>query len=104
MLHDGQLQAIDFDDCGYGWHYYDLAVAFKEFTDHPGSDHLRQSLFEGYETCRTLPDMDHRLDLFLAVRDLVTIGWMDGRPELASDEFMRERVEFLLARVQAYLA
>ena len=35
LFHDGAVRAIDFDDCGWGFHLYDLAVTLWELEERP---------------------------------------------------------------------
>ena len=93
-LHPGNLVAagkrlhvIDFDDAGFGWHCYDLAVALSHHQSHPDFPKLRDGLFAGYRRCRRLPpDAATLLPLFLLVRNLALIGWFADRPELGPGE------------------
>lgn len=88
-LHPGNLVAagkrlsvIDFDDAGFGWHCYDLAVALSRHQSHPDFAKLRDGLFAGYRRLRRLPpDAAALLPMFLLVRNLASIGWLADRPE-----------------------
>src|SRR4029450_890805 len=44
LFHRGEARAIDFDDCGWGFHLYDLAVTLSELEDRPRYGELRDAL------------------------------------------------------------
>ena len=99
IVHDGTLQAIDFDDSGFGWHYYDLAVALREFIGHERYVEFRDAMLEGYRFIRALPLAEERLPLFLCVRGLVTVGWAAARPEIVNPEQMKPHVSNLVGEL-----
>jgi Ser/Thr protein kinase RdoA (MazF antagonist) len=74
---------IDFDDTGFGWHQYDLAVALVSYQDHPEFAAFRDACIAGYRTVRAISEQDLALlPMFLLIRDMAQIGWYDQRPEL----------------------
>ena len=86
LLHKGRLSIIDFDDAGYGWHAYELAVALYRYLDEPLLNGYRDALLEGYADRRQLPpDCVAQMSVFWIARTLQTIGWINDRPELAKD-------------------
>ena len=81
-MNDDQLHIIDFDDSGFGWHQYDLAVALFDYRDNSQFSLLQDSLFEGYRKHRHLTDESSSyVPLLLVIRALVSIGWFSDRPE-----------------------
>ena len=82
VLVDGdRLAVIDFDDCGFGWHQYELAVVLA---GHPPErfDVNFASLLRGYRQVRAFPDEDAALvPMFVVVRALAWLGWIEQRPE-----------------------
>ncbi len=81
---DGALQIFDFDDAGWGWHHYDLAVALFLLDRRPDYDRIYESLIGGYREVRPFsPEQEQRLPLFLLLRQLVLIRWQWDRPELS---------------------
>lgn len=84
VLIDGPRAAvIDFDDSGFGWHQYDLAVALVAYQDHPDFAMLRDACIAGYRSVRTISDTDLALlPMFLLIRDLAQMGWYHQRPEV----------------------
>ena len=91
VSNDG-LIVIDFDDSGFGWHQYDLAVALFAYSDRSDFDAIQNALVEGYRTRRDLSDEDlSLLELFVLVRTLALIGWANARPEIGRDAEIRSR-------------
>lgn len=78
----GQLQLIDFDDSGFGWHMFELATALYFIVDEANYVSLRDALFAGYRAVRPLDEADERmLPLFLFLRGTTYLGWVQTRPE-----------------------
>ena len=105
VLVDGeQTRLIDFDDAGFGWHVHELAVALFNNQASPHFDAMREALIRGYRSRRELAEEDLALlPLFLLMRNLMVIGWMEQRPELAA-VYRRFRVGVkasALARIEA---
>lgn len=84
VLVDGdRLTVIDFDDAGWGWHAYDIAVALFYHQRVAAFDSLERAYVEGYRSVRPLPDQVLALlPMFRLVRGLAQIGWFHQRPEL----------------------
>jgi Ser/Thr protein kinase RdoA (MazF antagonist) len=84
VLIDGARAAvIDFDDAGFGWHQYDLAVALVAYQDHPDFARFRDACVAGYRSVRAISDADLALlPMFLLIRDMAQLGWYHQRPEL----------------------
>ena len=81
---DGKHAAvIDFDDTGFGWHQYDLAVALVSYQDYPEFPELRDACIAGYRSVRAIAERDLALlPMFLLIRNMAQIGWYHQRPEL----------------------
>jgi Ser/Thr protein kinase RdoA (MazF antagonist) len=62
LFHRGEARAIDFDDCGWGFHLYDLAVTLWELEGRPRYGELRDALLDAYAQFRRLPE-DHAIHL-----------------------------------------
>lgn len=101
-----ELALIDFDDAGYGWHMFELATALYF---HVGEDHyedMKAGIFAGYRELRRLDaDQERRLPLFLFLRSLTYLGWVQTRSETRTAQ---ELTPMLIARAcdvaRAYLA
>ncbi len=77
LFHRGEARAIDFDDCGWGFHLYDLAVTLWELEDRPRYGELRDALLDGYAQQRPLPD-DHavHLNALFILRRMQILLWV----------------------------
>ena len=76
FFHQGQVRAIDFDDCGYGYYLYDMAVTLSEVNWRDNTPTLRKSFLAGYRRMRDLsPEHEGYLDTFITFRDLQLIIW-----------------------------
>lgn len=85
------LHVIDFDDAGFGWHQYELAVAIFDYQSKPQFQAIRDALVAGYRSLRPLSDEAlELLPAFLLMRSLALLGWIDGRPELDRRELFDE--------------
>jgi Ser/Thr protein kinase RdoA (MazF antagonist) len=71
LFHHGEVRAIDFDDCGYGHHLYDLAATISELDD-PA---LRAPLLEGYRSVSPVEHEEALEDLIL-LRHLQLTTWV----------------------------
>jgi Ser/Thr protein kinase RdoA (MazF antagonist) len=77
LFHSGEARAIDFDDCGWGFHLYDLAVTLCELEGRPRYDELRDALLDAYAQTRRLPE-DHAIHLraLFVLRRLQILMWV----------------------------
>jgi Ser/Thr protein kinase RdoA (MazF antagonist) len=76
LFHGEEVRAIDFDDCGWGYYAYDIAVtlSYLETT-------LQEAFLAGYRRVRPLPRSyaEYR-DVFLMARILYMVPWILGWP------------------------
>ncbi len=80
LVSGGRIRIIDFDDSGFGFRMYDFATALVKNRDEPHYETIKASLFEGYRSRRRLSALDEKsLELFLTLRDLAYLGWMEDR-------------------------
>lgn len=99
----GRLHVIDFDDAGFGWHQYELAVALCELEDEPYFAEIQQALVTGYRTVRPISDAALALlPLFLVIRSLVSIGWRWERPELGRRGTVPQLIDEACNKVVAF--
>jgi Ser/Thr protein kinase RdoA (MazF antagonist) len=88
VIDDDSMGLIDFDDCAFGWHLYDLASALIEYTDAADFRALSQALLDGYRELRALSQRDEQqLPMFLLLRGMALVGWFHQRPEHGDSEF-----------------
>jgi Ser/Thr protein kinase RdoA (MazF antagonist) len=107
LLDDGvETAIIDFDDCGFGWHLWEMATGVYW---HLGGDSYQPALnafVQGYREHRALP-AEHLalLPVFLFVRGLVYLGWIHTRRETETAgqilDFVREQTTLLARQVLA---
>lgn len=76
LFYQDKVHTIDFDDCGYGYFLYDLAVTLGELQYKPDYITLRAGLLSGYQRIRPLPTrFGEYLDAFIILRDLQILMW-----------------------------
>jgi len=72
----GQAYPIDFEDCGYGYWIWDIAVALCTWAWKPGWERMRDAFYKGYQEIRTLPSEQwEMLDLFIAIQYATMVIW-----------------------------
>lgn len=77
LVDDGTITVIDFDDCGFGWYFYDFGTAVSFFEDHPSVPEWQDAWAAGYRTRRSLPAADEdMLASFVLLRRLLLLAWM----------------------------
>ena len=104
LVHDGRLMVIDFDDAGFGWHPYDIAVALGYQRRHAHFAAMERAFVAGYRARRALPEPVLALvPTFMMVRDMAVLGWIHQRPELERTDAGRIR-DRLCAQCERYLA
>jgi Ser/Thr protein kinase RdoA (MazF antagonist) len=102
----GTVKAIDFDDCGFGPHLYDLAVTLNELVGRATYPVLRAGLLTGYRRVRPL-SVEHEayLDTFIALRQLQDALWvLEQREHPAIGEDWAAEGRQRLVRLQTFLA
>lgn len=100
MADGNQLTVIDFDDSGYGWFAHELAVSLHPVLDEPFAPDARAALLDGYRSVHPFTAAEEELiDLFLAVRCCMIVGWLDARREVPIYEFFGE----LAAQTERYV-
>ena len=99
----GALQAFDFDDAGFGWHQYDLAVVLFGLEELPYFAAISDALVAGYRSIRPFSDEAlSLLPLFLLIRRLVLISWQWERPELGRRNGIEAYIVDACERVDAF--
>lgn len=94
FLVDGErLTVIDFDDAGFGWHQYDIAVALWYLEATRKSVTVERAFLDSYRAVRAITDEALALvPMFKLVRGMAAIGWYHQRPELESSNGMFEQI------------
>ena len=76
LFHRGEARAIDFDDGGYGYWVYDLAVPLVDLEGKEALPPFRDALLEGYTEIRSMPEEQlEKLELFQAAFRALEIFW-----------------------------
>jgi Ser/Thr protein kinase RdoA (MazF antagonist) len=91
----GEPRAIDFDDSGYGYWAFDLAVALDACRDFPDYYRYREALLNGYAEFRSLQEKQaEQIELFLAGLQVYWNLWAVGGTHLYPDLLpeYRERI------------
>jgi Ser/Thr protein kinase RdoA (MazF antagonist) len=105
LVNGDQLAVIDFDDSGFGWHQYELAVALYSYQRSPHFDAIRDALIAGYRSERPLSDAAiELLPMFLLIRALAMLGWLHARPEHRSSEGLRRLIESVCGQAEEVLS
>ena len=107
MLFDGERVIIlDFDDCGFGWHHFDLSTVWTLFHGSDLADAMRAGVVEGYRRERDLPDEElAHMPLFELGRAFSYLGWVHTRSETASAQALAPEVAQLACTLaEAYLS
>ncbi|MGZ3711169.1 MAG: phosphotransferase enzyme family protein, partial [Bdellovibrionota bacterium] len=83
------LGAIDFDDCGFGFHGYDLSIPIQHLTNLCKSSPRKKflglvdALQNGYASAGTWDQHDQEaLPYFYTARRILMLGWLQSRSEI----------------------
>ncbi|CAN5438168.1 phosphotransferase [soil metagenome] len=103
ILVDGdRLTVIDFDDAGFGWHQYDIAVVLTYWQAKPNAAEIERAFLDGYRGIRRLPDdAGMSISMFRLIRWMASIGWFHQRPELKRPAVFEERKAWVLEQCAA---
>jgi Ser/Thr protein kinase RdoA (MazF antagonist) len=79
-----EVRVIDFDDCGFGYWLYDMAVSLRELRHRDDYQSFRSALIGGYPRHRPLPPgyLAH-LDDFIATREVAFGLWYTGTAQVS---------------------
>ncbi|MCK0141022.1 phosphotransferase [Aliiroseovarius sp. F20344] len=90
FVNNDLLTLIDFDDAGFGFRLYDLAVMMTQNVDEPAYEAIKTAALAGYRDHRALSqETEDLLPMFLMMRRFASMGWAVPRydpngPEVAS--------------------
>jgi Ser/Thr protein kinase RdoA (MazF antagonist) len=78
LLVDGStITVIDFDDCGFGWFFYDFGTAVSFIEDDQALPEWQDSWSAGYRSRRPIAAADEdMLASFVLLRRLLLLAWM----------------------------
>ncbi len=101
------LTLIDFDDCGFGWHLYEMATGLFPQIRQPFFDDLVAAYLEGYRSERAFSDEEAAfLPAFLMICGLNYLGWLQKRGDKLkhADKVAQEIIGGLLEHLPALFA
>ena len=76
LFRAGKAYPIDFEDCGYGYWMWDIAVALCQWAWGNEWERMRDAFREGYTKIRNLPEAQWALlDLFVATQFATMVLW-----------------------------
>lgn len=76
LFKDGRACPIDFEDCGYGYWMWDIAVALCKWAWNDDWEWMRDAFHAGYEQVGALPEKQWKqLDLFVATQFATMLFW-----------------------------
>mgnify|MGYP006086208123 FL=1 len=97
LVNNEDLAIIDFDNLAFGWFGFDLAGALWDRLDVSANgghfETAQEAMIEGYLQER--PDAHeiiNSIPVFLLMRTLMLISWIDNRPELGYKNYLPELV------------
>lgn len=103
LLLDGAgIAVIDFDDCGFGWHLFDLATMLVDVLGSGDDDELWHRCLSGYREVAELPSDWRVLESFVMLRRLMTLAWLGSRQRV--ERASRGSIDELCATAEGYLA
>lgn len=80
LFHRSSVYPIDFDDCGFGYWLYDLAVTLIPLQERPDYPDLERALLDGYRQRRQLSaEQWHYLADLLVIRCVLVMAWTARR-------------------------
>lgn len=105
LFHKGRAHAIDFDDSGYGYWIYDLAITLSDWEGEKVWPAFREALLEGYTEKRSIPEEQlSQLELFqAAVRGLEIFWGTAGVMHDPDSTYWKERREEAIKHLNRYL-
>lgn len=87
------ITVIDFDDCGFGWFFYDFGTVVSFIEDDPALPEWQASWVEGYRSRRPMTAADEdMLASFVLLRRLLLLAWMGTHSH--SKEFKTKAISY----------
>jgi Ser/Thr protein kinase RdoA (MazF antagonist) len=83
LLKDGSvLHVLDFDDCGFGWHLYDLAASVSFIEDDLRLGQWIGAWLEGYQSVLPLEKRDLlEIPTFIMARRIQLLAWLTSHED-----------------------
>jgi Ser/Thr protein kinase RdoA (MazF antagonist) len=82
LIEDDRTKVIDFDDCGFSWHLYDLGAALSFIEHRADVPELVEAWTRGYRKVTTLaPEEAREIPTFIMLRRLLLVAWIGSHSE-----------------------
>jgi len=83
LLVDGEdLALIDFDDCAFAWHLFDVATSLSLIEDDPQAPELLNAWVDGYTRVKSLAASDLRsIPHLIMLRRIQVLSWFAGHAD-----------------------
>lgn len=105
ILQDGKINLIDFDDCGFSWHLYELACSLSFIEAHPNRDDFTVAWLNGYRQTMTLNDDDLEIiPTLVMLRRLLLIGWFSTHQHTTEARELNEFIPDTLEIAEQFLS
>jgi Ser/Thr protein kinase RdoA (MazF antagonist) len=104
LFHGEEVRAIDFDDCGWGYFAYDMAVTLSYLEDWYTFPALQDAFLAGYQRVRPLPKhYAEYLGVFRAARVLVMVPWILSWPQPSHIAWGARYLQQAVGRLRRFL-
>ncbi len=106
LFSKGEVHAIDFDGCGWGYYLFDIGVAFSTLLARPNYLALRQAFLRGYRQVRPF-SVSHEalIDTFIAARLMCHVLWLAAHLDEPSYGMRAaRRIQYELGELKAFLS
>ena len=105
LVHQGQLRVIDFADCRFASHFYDIAVPLAYLNECQNYEALRAAFYEGYSRIRPLGRRyEAAVETFIVARAFDVIEWMHlDWPSLTYFPYGPELLSRTIQRIRHYM-
>ncbi|NJL79808.1 MAG: phosphotransferase [Richelia sp. SL_2_1] len=103
IYHQNTLVPIDFDDSGWGYYIYDLAVILATHWGMTEYSEIKTNLFQGYRTIKEISvDMENQISLFIAARYVFIALYLAGKSQTESTfkQTALERIPLYIEKVK----
>jgi Ser/Thr protein kinase RdoA (MazF antagonist) len=89
LVNNDTVTVIDFDDCGFGWYFYDFGTAVSFMEDDPALPEWQDAWTSGYRTRLSLPaEHEAMLASFVLLRRLLLLAWMGSHSHSRESQSM----------------
>jgi Ser/Thr protein kinase RdoA (MazF antagonist) len=106
LFSKGEVHAIDFDGCGWGYYLFDIGVAFSTLLARPNYLALRQAFLRGYRQVRPFSASHEALiDTFIAARLMCHVLWLAAHLDEPSYGMRAaRRIQYEIGELKAFLS